>query len=166
MMRMSKDGQLDFCTVTLNGAKLMLTRPPERTEARVQLPLSAREIYLEVENVDAYHSQVKKQGVEVTGPLTDQWWGDRTFTIMDPFGYQIWFYQTVGEVKPPAGAKIVVVIIFRQVVASVGNYSLCVEEDHGRRCTNLITPSDTRVGVASHRIANAEIFDSLSGTGC
>jgi hypothetical protein len=45
--------------------------------------------------------------VKVSEPLMDPLWGDRTFTVMDPFGYQIWFYQTVGEVKPPAGAKIV-----------------------------------------------------------
>jgi len=31
----------------------------------------------------------------------------KTFKVMDPYGYEIWFYQTVGEPKPPAGAKIV-----------------------------------------------------------
>ncbi len=108
MGMLGRDGQLDFCTVTLNGAKLMLTRPPERIEGTS--PTSVKrpvEIYLEVADVDAYHRQINKQGVEVISPLTDQWWGDRTFTVMDPFGYQIWFYQTVGEIKPPAGAKIV-----------------------------------------------------------
>ena len=108
MGMLGKDGQMDFCTVTLGGAKVMLARPQEKTEGIG--PTSSKrpvEIYLEVEHVNGYHDQLKTQGVEVTGPLTDQWWGDRTFTIMDPFGYQIWFYQTVGEVKPPAGAKIV-----------------------------------------------------------
>jgi PhnB protein len=108
MGMLGKDGQLDFCTVTLNGAKVMLTRAQERTDGTS--PTSFKrpvELYLEVEEVDAYHNQVKNQGCAITGPLTDQWWGDRTFTIMDPFGYQIWFYQTVGEVKPPIGAKIV-----------------------------------------------------------
>jgi hypothetical protein len=32
---------------------------------------------------------------------------DRTFKIQDPYGYQLWFYQTVAEPKPPQGAKIV-----------------------------------------------------------
>jgi PhnB protein len=76
--------------VTLNGAEVMLTRPLEKTESTN--PTSAKrpaEIYLEVVDVDGYHDQVKKQGVKVATPLTDQWWGDRTFTIMDPFGYQI-----------------------------------------------------------------------------
>jgi uncharacterized glyoxalase superfamily protein PhnB len=108
MGMLGKDGQLDFCTVTLGGAKVMFTRPPEKMEG-ASLTSSKRpvEIYLEVSDVDAYHNQVKKQGVKISAPLTDQWWGDRTFTVMDPFGYQIWFYQTVGEPIPPQGAKIV-----------------------------------------------------------
>jgi PhnB protein len=86
----------------------MLMRPPERTEG-TSATSSKRpvKIYLEVSDVDAYHDQLKKQGVKVTSPLTDQWWGDRTFTVMDPFGYQIWFFQNVGEPKPPKGAKLV-----------------------------------------------------------
>jgi hypothetical protein len=27
--------------------------------------------------------------------------------VMDPCGYEIWFYQTTGDVKPPQGMKIV-----------------------------------------------------------
>ena len=108
MGMLGKDGQLDFCTVTLSGAKVMLVRPQERTAGTettsVKRPV---EIYLQVDDVDTYHELVQKNGIKVTSPLTDQWWGDRTFTVMDPFGYQIWFYQTVGEVKPPQGAKIV-----------------------------------------------------------
>ena len=65
------------------------------------------ELYLEVVDVEDYHEQVKKQKVKPTTSLTDQWWGDRTFTVLDPFGYQIWFYQSVAEPKLPAGAKVV-----------------------------------------------------------
>ena len=108
MGMLGKDGQLDFCTVALAGAKVRLMRPQERTDG-TNATSSKRpvEIYLEVSDVDAYHDQLKKRGVKVTSPLTDQWWGDRTFTVMDPFGYQIWFFQNVGEPKPPKGAKLV-----------------------------------------------------------
>jgi PhnB protein len=105
---LGKDGQLDFCTVTLDGAKVMLMRPPEKMESTSATSLKrAVEIYLEVEDVNGYHEQLKKHAVKITSPLTDQWWGDRTFTVIDPFGYQIWFYQHVGEPKPPKGLKIV-----------------------------------------------------------
>ena len=45
--------------------------------------------------------------MKITDPLTKQWWGDKTFKVMGPYGYELWFYQTVGEPKPPQGAKIV-----------------------------------------------------------
>lgn len=108
MGMLGKDGQLDFCTVTLGGAKVMLMRPQQKTDG-TSATSSKRpvEIYLEVGDVNAYHDQLAKKRVKITTPLTDQWWGDRTFTVMDPFGYQIWFYQTVGEPSPPQGAKLV-----------------------------------------------------------
>src|SRR5262245_22721854 len=92
MGMLGRDGQLDFCTVTLGGAKMMLLRPRQKVDGIG--PSSDKrpvEIYLEVADVTAYHNDVKKRGVGITNPLTDQWWGDRTFTVMDPYGYQIWF---------------------------------------------------------------------------
>ena len=108
MGMLGKDGELDFCTVVLGGAKIMLSRPRERTDG-IGPSTSKRPVgmYFEVEDVNAYHNQVKKQGVQITDPLTDQWWGDRTFKLIDPYGYEIWFYQTVAEPIPPKGAKLV-----------------------------------------------------------
>ncbi len=65
------------------------------------------EIYLEVEDVDALHNRLKKNGVAISDPLTLQWWGDRTFKVLDPNGYEIWFYTNVAEPTPPQGAKLV-----------------------------------------------------------
>jgi PhnB protein len=108
MGMLGKDGHLDFCTVTLGGAKVMLMRPRQPTQG-TSATSSKRpvEIYLEVSDVDTYYKQLASKGIEITSSLTDQWWGDRTFTVMDPFGYQIWFYQTFGEPIPPKGAKLV-----------------------------------------------------------
>jgi len=59
-------------------------------------------------DVERYFGQLsEKNEVNVTDRLTTQWWGDRTFMVMDPNGYEVWFYQTVGEPKPPQGMKIV-----------------------------------------------------------
>ena len=75
MGMLGKDGQLDFCTVILGGAKVMLVRPQEQIEG-TQTTSSKRpvEIYFEVSDVDAYHDQLKKKAINVTAPLTDQWW--------------------------------------------------------------------------------------------
>ena len=100
-----KDGQFEFVTVHRGGARLMFSRNIE--------PLSGKgvkqavELYLEVDDVDGYHEELKNRKVRITAPLTTQWWGDRTFKVLDPNGYQVWFFETVGEPKPPEGTKIV-----------------------------------------------------------
>mgnify|MGYP000492282157 CR=1 FL=1 len=103
-----KDGKFDFCTVVKDGARIMFSRAPGKAsggKVAVQQPVA---IYFEVTDVVAYHDQLqKKRGVKITDPLALQWWGDKTFKVLDPAGYEIWFYQTVGEVTPPEGAKIV-----------------------------------------------------------
>jgi PhnB protein len=108
MGMLGKDGQLDFCTVSLGGARIMLMRPAASiTGTNRTTEKRPVELYLEVADVEAYHDQLKTRKIQPTSPLTDQWWGDRTFTIQDPYGYQVWFYQNVAEPQLPAGAKVV-----------------------------------------------------------
>ena len=104
-----KDGQFDFCTVGKDGARIMFARAPgKRSETNAAAAKQPVAIYLEVADVERYFAQVSQvKGVKLTDPLATQWWGDRTFRVMDPYGYELWFYQTVGEPKPPEGAKIV-----------------------------------------------------------
>ncbi len=103
-----KDGQFDFVTVVLGGARIMFSRAQERMDGtRPSASKRPVRIYLEVEDVKAYHDELERRGVKLTSPLTTQWWGDRTFTVMDPYGYEIWFHQHVAEPKPPQGTKLV-----------------------------------------------------------
>ena len=105
MGMVGKDGQLDFCTVVMGEARMMFMRAPGGTAAPAgKQPV---EVYLEVEDVDALHQRLAKQGVAISDPLTLQWWGDRTFKVLDPNGYEIWFYTNVAEPTPPKGAKLV-----------------------------------------------------------
>ena len=105
---MGEDGQLSSATVVLGGGRIMFARPQAKTDGTQ--PSSGKrpvEIYLEVADVDAYHAQLKERSVKISDPLTLQWWGDKTFKVTDSYGYEIWFYQKVGEPKPPQGMKIV-----------------------------------------------------------
>ena len=105
MAMLGKDGQLDFCTVVMGEARIMFMRAPGATATpHGKQPV---EIYLEVEDVDTLHKALTKKGVAISDPLTLQWWGDRTFKVLDPNGYEIWFYTHVAEPKPPQGAKLV-----------------------------------------------------------
>src|SRR5882724_1441899 len=86
MGMLGKDGLLDFCTVSLAGARIMLMRPSEAMQGtNTTTGKRPVELYLEVADVDAYHEQLKRQKIKPITPLTDQWWGDRTFTVLDPF---------------------------------------------------------------------------------
>jgi uncharacterized glyoxalase superfamily protein PhnB len=105
MGMVGKDGQLDFCTVVLGEARIMFMRAP--SDLPSQAGKQPVEIYLEVEDVDRLHDRLKKKGVSISDPLTLQWWGDRTFKVLDPNGYEIWFYANVAEPTPPQGAKLV-----------------------------------------------------------
>jgi uncharacterized glyoxalase superfamily protein PhnB len=102
-----KDGQFDFVTVVKDGARIMFSRTPAAGEKKGAPAKQPVEIYLQVADVDSYHDELKKRKVRVTDALTTQWWGDRTFKVLDPAGYEVWFYETVGEPKPPQGMKIV-----------------------------------------------------------
>ena len=104
-----KDGQFDFCTLAHNGARIMFVRTPAKNSGTSAVANKQPvEIYLEVADVEWYFELFSENGdVKVTSPLATQWWGDRTFKVVDPNGYEIWFYQTVGEPKPPQGVKIV-----------------------------------------------------------
>ena len=104
MGMIGKDGHLDFCTVVLGAASIMCNRAGGSPAAAGRQPV---DIYLEGADVDALHETLKKKGVAISDPLTMQWWGDRTFKVMDPNGYEIWFYTNVAEPVPPAGAKLV-----------------------------------------------------------
>ena len=102
-----KDGQFDFVTVVKDGARVMFARGADAAGKKIVGVKRPVEIYLEVSDVGAYHDQLKKKRVKITDPLTMQWWGDQTFKVLDPYGYEIWFYQATGEPKPPQGMKIV-----------------------------------------------------------
>lgn len=104
-----KDGRLDFCIVTRDGGMMMFARPAQPMAGTAAAHPTARPlaIYVEVSDVDRYHAEVSKRGVTVVDPPTLQWWGDRTFSVRDPYGYQLWFYQHVSEVAPPPGVTVV-----------------------------------------------------------
>lgn len=103
MAVVSKDGQLDFCNLVYGGASLMFTRAAAPIAAGAQ----SVELYVETADVDQHFKRVQQAGVEVSEPLTDQWWGDRTFVVTDPNGYRVWFYTTVSGAVPPPGMTIV-----------------------------------------------------------
>jgi uncharacterized glyoxalase superfamily protein PhnB len=106
MGMVGKDGQLQFVTVAKEGLRIMLTRgaPGGGTPRPGRQPV---EIYAQVKDVQAYHDELHERGVRASDPLTLQWWGDRTFKVLDPNGYMLWFYTNEADPRPPQGSKLI-----------------------------------------------------------
>jgi PhnB protein len=52
------------------------------------------------ENVDAAWKRAVDAGAKEIVPLADQFWGDRTGCVVDPFGHQWWLAQHVEDLTP------------------------------------------------------------------
>jgi uncharacterized glyoxalase superfamily protein PhnB len=57
------------------------------------------------DDIDAFYTTLKEKGVSITKEIEDQFWGDRTFSIKDPDGYQLTFAKTIREVSPEEMAE-------------------------------------------------------------
>jgi PhnB protein len=57
-------------------------------------------IHLHVDHVDALVEQAKAAGAEVIRPATDQFYGERSATIRDPFGHEWLLGQSIEKVTP------------------------------------------------------------------
>jgi uncharacterized glyoxalase superfamily protein PhnB len=51
--------------------------------------------YFRVDDVDAYHAQLRAKGVRLVRDLADQPWGMREFGIATPDGHRIMFGQVI-----------------------------------------------------------------------
>jgi PhnB protein len=57
-------------------------------------------LHVYVENSDALFERAVEAGVEVVQPMTDQFYGDRSGTIIDPFGHRWTLFTHVEDVAP------------------------------------------------------------------
>ncbi len=57
-------------------------------------------LYLDLgdQDIDRYYEDVKRAGAKFVEEITDQFWGDRNFTIEDPDGYVLTFSKHVRDV--------------------------------------------------------------------
>jgi uncharacterized glyoxalase superfamily protein PhnB len=52
------------------------------------------------DNVDAAWKRAVDAGAKVIMPLADQFWGDRTGCLEDPFGHKWWLAQHIQDLTP------------------------------------------------------------------
>lgn len=108
-MKVPPDNQIHTMSIQLGeDASLMFVAAAPGSPAPVALDPEGLSIFITVDDVDAYHDSIaSKADVDVVDGLTNQFWGDRTFVIRDPWGLHLWFAQHVAEMSaPPEGFEV------------------------------------------------------------
>jgi uncharacterized glyoxalase superfamily protein PhnB len=58
-------------------------------------------LYFQTRNVDKLHARIAAKGAVVDEPPTDQFWGDRTISVLTPDGYYVTFAQPIRGFRFP-----------------------------------------------------------------
>jgi PhnB protein len=102
-MRMAApDGKIGHAEIKIGNALIMLS--DEYPEMKVLSPQTIGGtpvgIHIYVPDVDALNTRAIAAGATVERAIADQFYGDRSVTLLDPFGHR-WFFAThVEDVAP------------------------------------------------------------------
>lgn len=102
LMRLSRpDGLVAHAEVKIGNSPVMLADvTPEMETFRAESGCAAVSLMLYVEDVDPMFEKAVGAGATVVRPLQDQFYGDRSGTLTDPFGLT-WTIATHIEDVPP-----------------------------------------------------------------
>jgi len=96
------DGKIGHAELQIGDSRLMLADefPKMGGKSPQTLGGSTVAIMLYVEDVDKVYQQALKAGAKEDRPLEDQFYGDRSGSVFDPFGHK-WFVATHKEDVSP-----------------------------------------------------------------
>jgi PhnB protein len=99
---MLPDGRLGHAEIRLGDSVIMLADefPEFGGKSPQTLGGSPVSIHLYVEDVDAFFARAVAAGASERKPVTDQFYGDRSGELEDPFGH-LWWVATHKEDVPP-----------------------------------------------------------------
>ena len=103
LMRMPKpNGKIGHAEIKIGDSPIMLADevPGMGYRSPESLGGSPVSILLYVEDVDAVFNQAVAAGAKVQRPVADQFYGDRTGGVTDPFGH-VWYVATHMEDVSP-----------------------------------------------------------------
>jgi PhnB protein len=98
------DGKIGHAEIQIGDSRIMLAdendMPDGITKSPATLGGTSFGILLYGENVDARFKRAVDGGAKVVRPVADQFYGDRSGTVQDPFGH-LWTFSThVEDVTP------------------------------------------------------------------
>lgn len=92
------DGKVGHAELKIGDSTIMLADPCDQGSLRSSQSQTGASValHLYVEDVDKQFEQAIKAGGKQIEPVKDQFYGDRTGTLRDPFG-NVWFLATHKE---------------------------------------------------------------------
>ncbi|MGH9401439.1 MAG: VOC family protein [Terriglobia bacterium] len=103
LLRMAQpDGRIGHAEIKIGDSVIMLADEHPEIGARSPQTLggSPVSIHLYVEDVDAVFNQAIAAGAKVQRRLQDEFYGDRTGGVLDPFGH-VWYIAThIEDIAP------------------------------------------------------------------
>ncbi len=111
-------GEIGHAEIKIGDSPIMLADPCEEGAFRSPQSLggSSVGIHVYVEDVDALFAQAVDAGAKAVRPVQDQFYGDRTGTLEDPFGH-VWFLATHKEDLTPEEINKRAEALFKQAAA-------------------------------------------------
>jgi PhnB protein len=96
------DGKIGHAEILIEGAPVFLAdeSPQAGMQSPPQLGGTTVTVSIYVEDVDAFARQAETAGAKVVRPVADQFYGERTVNLEDPFGHA-WHFSTVKETLTP-----------------------------------------------------------------
>lgn len=100
------DGRIGHAEIRVGDSHVMIAdeHPEMKFVGPRTLGGSPVTFVLYVEDVDGQVERAVAAGAKVTRPVADQFYGDRTGSVEDPFGH-VWFIATHVEDVPPEELK-------------------------------------------------------------
>ncbi len=96
------DGRIGHAELSLGGARLMLADeyPDFGALSPESIGGTPVKLHLYVDDVDAVFARAMAEGATALRPPKDEFYGDRSGLLSDPFGHA-WFLATAGEPVAP-----------------------------------------------------------------
>jgi PhnB protein len=96
------DGTIGHAEVQIEGAPIALSDEwgGAGVSSPAQLGGTTMGISVHVKDVDAFTRRAAAAGATVVRPAEDQFYGERSATLRDPFGH-LWYFSTVLETLTP-----------------------------------------------------------------
>jgi PhnB protein len=97
-----RDGRIGHAEIQIGEAAIMLSDeyPQMGVRSPQSLGGSPVAIHLYVEDVDAMVARAEKAGATVIRPVADQFYGDRSGVLTDPFGHRWFIASHIEDVSP------------------------------------------------------------------